>query len=71
MLIMLSLKEPYQAKRSSDGSLLQEDFIGLKHLDKLGKLQLETLPGAHMRFTPDDFQQQILPFLANHSALTI
>ena len=44
---------------------LQEDFIGLKELDKRGRLELGSLPGYHMHFSLEEFNEQIIqPYLA-------
>ena len=43
---------------------MQEDFIGLKELDKAGRLELGSLPGYHMQFSLEDFNEKVIqPYL--------
>jgi hypothetical protein len=43
---------------------VQEDQIGLRKLDESGRLNLGTLPGYHMRFTLQEFDDLIItPYL--------
>lgn len=46
--------------------IYKEDWIGLKALDKAGRLTLATVPGAgHMQFTLDWFEESVIrPYLA-------
>jgi hypothetical protein len=46
---------PYRAPRRS-----QEDWIGLRRLDEAGKLALEKAPGAHMQFSLDWFESEVM-----------
>lgn len=39
---------------------LQEDFIGLKELDEAGRLELGTLPGYHMHFSLQEFDEKVI-----------
>lgn len=44
---------------------LQEDFIGLKELDRDGRITLKSFPGVHMQFSFEDFEREIIwPYLA-------
>ena len=49
---------------------MQEDHIGLKRLDEAGRLDQGTIPGYHMHFTLQEFDNLIVgPYLtANQSA---
>lgn len=45
-------------------TFLQEDFIGLKELDKAGRLELGSLPGYHMHFSLEEFDERVIqPYL--------
>lgn len=47
-----------------DTDLYKEDQIGLRKLDESGRLNLGTLPGYHMRFTLQEFDDLIItPYL--------
>jgi len=48
----------------------QEDHIGLRKLDESGRLDLGTLPGYHMHFTLQEFEDLIvIPYLTAGSQL--
>ena len=44
--------------------LYTEDRIGLKTLDKAGKLHFFTFAGDHLRFTDEEFTENLSRFLA-------
>jgi len=50
----------------NETKLYIEDTIGLKSLDKMGKLQFDTTPGEHMQFTLPWFNEHVIvPYLSN------
>eukprot|EP00794_Sanderia_malayensis_P004811 gene4811-5441_t len=46
--------------------LYTDDLLGLKEMDKAGKLHFLGADGDHLRFTEDFFDKNILPFLNPH-----
>eukprot|EP00275_Glaucocystis_incrassata_P001676 EC123659.1.p1 GENE.EC123659.1~~EC123659.1.p1 ORF type:complete len:197 (+),score=26.79 EC123659.1:68-592(+) len=50
-------------QRMEDTDVYTEDWIGLKALDKAGKLKLVAHEGEHLRYTPDWFTSVIGPIL--------
>ena len=47
--------------------VVQEDFIGLKELDKGGRLELGSLPGYHMQFSLEEFNKKLIqPYLTRN-----
>ena len=50
---------------------LQEDFIGLRQLDEEGKVELKSCPTAHMQFSMDWFDQEVVQrYLANNTTVS-
>mmetsp|Transcript_78406 Transcript_78406/g.91640 ORF Transcript_78406/g.91640 Transcript_78406/m.91640 type:complete len:81 (+) Transcript_78406:2-244(+) len=43
--------------------LYQEDYLGLKALDKSGNLTRIELPGGHLSFSYSDMKEKFVPFL--------
>ncbi|CAH3109297.1 unnamed protein product [Pocillopora meandrina] len=46
-----------------ESPLYQEDWLGLKQMDKDNKLHFLTADGDHLQFTEEFFNKQIIPFL--------
>lgn len=42
---------------------MQEDQIGLRKLDESRRLDLKTIPGYHMHFTLQEFDDVVIPYL--------
>jgi palmitoyl-protein thioesterase len=43
-----------------DTELYKRDWIGLRQLDQDGRLELREVPGGHMHFTLDWFDEEIV-----------
>jgi len=49
----------------NETQLYQEDWLGLKMMDKAGKLKFQSVDADHLRFDEQWFVQNIIPFLIN------
>lgn len=58
-------KETYSLQESP---LYMEDRLGLKEMDKAGKLHFLESEGDHLQFTKEFFETKILPYIQPHAA---
>ncbi len=48
--------------------LYTEDWLGLRQLDEAGRLVMQEWPGAHMQFSLEHFEQQVIDKFLRGSA---
>eukprot|EP00800_Vazella_pourtalesii_P002744 TRINITY_DN12688_c0_g1_i1.p1 TRINITY_DN12688_c0_g1~~TRINITY_DN12688_c0_g1_i1.p1 ORF type:complete len:296 (+),score=-2.17 TRINITY_DN12688_c0_g1_i1:81-968(+) len=47
----------------NESTIYQEDRLGLKEMDKLGKLRFISCPSDHLQFTDEWFRHNIMPYI--------